>query len=149
MIPVVVFRVCIICIQRNVPSILESLRSSQGLVMRLICCLLRCAVAHSCKTSFVWGFSLLFLVLSSGYHRSGAGKNIRAWFLVPTTASSQPGACTPLALTRNWLLITGWYNWPVLNGPGANPLLCWWLHVPSMNYIISILILSNFRCLQD
>lgn len=45
--PLVVFRVCNICSQRTVPPILESLRSCQGLMMQLIHCLLKCAVAHS------------------------------------------------------------------------------------------------------
>lgn len=50
-VPLVIFRVSDICIQRTVPPILESLRTSQGLMMRFTHCLLECAVVHSWRTA--------------------------------------------------------------------------------------------------
>lgn len=97
-VPLVIFRVSDICIQRTVPPILESLRSSQGLMMQFAHCLLESAVAHSWRTAlsehslFPSFFSLLL------------GSR------VPIPASSQPHEYAALALPHNWLLLTRWYN---------------------------------------
>lgn len=50
-VPLVIFRVSNICIQRTGPPVLESLRSSQDLMMQFTRCLLKCAVFHSWKTA--------------------------------------------------------------------------------------------------
>lgn len=87
-----------------------SLRSSQDLMMKLIHCLLKCAVAHSWKTAFVWVFSLPCLLLSCGEYRYRVGKSLLLDSQVPIPASSQPHACAPIVLSHNWLLIRRWCN---------------------------------------
>lgn len=71
MTPVVVFGVCNICTQRIV-----SLRCSQDLMVLLIHCLLKYAVAHSWKTALIWVLPLPFFSLSCSYHEYGDEKSL-------------------------------------------------------------------------
>lgn len=86
--PLAVFRVCNICTQRIV-----SPRCSQDLMMLLIHCLLKCAVAQNWKTALIWVLPLPFFLLSCSYHGYGDGKSLLLDSLIP--GSSVPQSIGP------------------------------------------------------